>query len=54
MLNKDLRTLERDLHKWIRSVQGADKICRQYERGMITLPEAIRAIHDLELENLRK
>lgn len=50
MTNKDLREVERDFHALLRAVDGSEKICRNYEQGMLTLEETIREVFRLNAE----
>ncbi len=50
MTNKDFREVERDLHALLRAVNGSDKVCRNYNNGMLTLEETIREVFRLNSE----
>ena len=50
MTNRDFRKVERDLHALLRATAGADRVCRNYERGMITLEEVVLEVFRLEAE----
>lgn len=50
MTNKDFRKVERDFHALLRAVNGSDKICRNYDNGMLTLEETIREVFRLNAE----
>lgn len=50
MTNRDFREVERDFHALLRAVNGSDKVCRNYDSGMLSLEETIREVFRLNAE----